>query len=78
MNPLSIPWPSQSLTGKIFRDQQQMPRASGREKLPLTGEIDYEILLESYQVSTWSNTTVISVYENGATVPAWTKTIQVN
>lgn len=42
-----------------------------------TGEIDFQILLQSYQDSSWSNTTYISVYENHAATPTWSKTIEV-
>ena len=43
-----------------------------------TGEIDFEILFESYQDSTWSNITHIFVYENEDIDPSWTKEITVN
>lgn len=42
-----------------------------------SGEIDYKIFLYYYQDSAWSNTTTIYVYENHATLPSWTKTIEV-
>lgn len=43
-----------------------------------TGEIDFEILLESYQDSTRSNKTNITVYENDDIEPTWSKEITVN
>ena len=43
-----------------------------------TGEIDFEILLESYQDSTWSNITNIFVIENEDIEPTWEKEITVN
>ena len=42
------------------------------------GDIDFEILLESYQDSTWHNKTNIFVYENEDLVPTWSKEITVN
>ncbi|MEJ5265360.1 MAG: hypothetical protein WHT29_08610 [Bacteroidales bacterium] len=42
-----------------------------------TGEIDFQIMLQSYQDSSWSNTTSIYVYENRAATPTWSKTIEV-
>ncbi len=43
-----------------------------------TGDIDFEILLESYQDSSWSNKTNIFVFENEDIEPTWTKEITVN
>ncbi len=43
-----------------------------------TGELDFEILFESYQDSTWSNKTNIFVFENEDIEPTWTKEITVN
>jgi hypothetical protein len=43
-----------------------------------TGEIDFEILFESYSDSTWSNKTSIFVYENDDIEPTWSKEISVN
>lgn len=40
-----------------------------------TGEIDFEILFESQQDSTWSNKTNIFVFENNDIEPTWTKEI---
>ena len=42
------------------------------------GELDFEILFESYQDSTWSNKTNIFVFENENIEPTWTKEITVN
>lgn len=42
------------------------------------GEIDFEILLESFGVSTSSIKTNIYVYENGALEPTWNKEISIN
>ena len=42
------------------------------------GEIDFEIIFESYQDSTWSNKTIIFVYENDDVEPTWSKEITVN
>ncbi len=43
-----------------------------------TGELDFEILFEIYQDSTWSNKTNIFVFENEDIEPTWTKEITVN
>lgn len=43
-----------------------------------TGDIDFEILFESFQYSTWSNITNIFVYENNDLEPTWSKKITVN
>ena len=43
-----------------------------------TGDIDFEILFESFQDSTWSNITNIFVYENNDLEPTWSKKITVN
>jgi hypothetical protein len=43
-----------------------------------SGEIDFEILFESYQDSTWSNKANIFVYENDDLEPTWTKEITVD
>lgn len=43
-----------------------------------TGEIDFEILFESYQDSTWSNNANIFVYENDDLEPTWSKEITVD
>ena len=43
-----------------------------------TGEIDLEILLESYQDSTWSNKTEIFIFENEDINPTWIKEIILN
>lgn len=43
-----------------------------------TGELDFEILFESYQDSSWSNITQILVYENEDINPGWTKEIIIN
>jgi hypothetical protein len=42
------------------------------------GELDFEILFESYQDSTWSNITNLFVFENEDIDPTWTKKITVN
>ena len=43
-----------------------------------TGEIDLEILFESFQDSTWSNKTQIFIFENEDIEPTWIKEITVN
>lgn len=43
-----------------------------------TGELDFEILFESYQDSAWSNITNIFVFEDEDIDPSWTKIITVN
>ena len=43
-----------------------------------TGELDFELLFESYQDSSWSNITKILVYENEDIDPSWTKEITIN
>ncbi len=43
-----------------------------------TGEIDFEIMFESYQDSSWSNITRLFVFENEDVDPSWTKEITVN
>ena len=42
-----------------------------------TGEIDFEIMLESFQDSSWTNRTNILVFENEDMEPTWTKEILV-
>jgi hypothetical protein len=42
-----------------------------------TGEIDFEIMLESFQDSSWTNRTNILVYENEDMEPTWTREIMV-
>jgi hypothetical protein len=43
-----------------------------------TGEIDFKILFESYQDSSWSNKTNIFIYENDDVESTWSKEITVN
>jgi len=43
-----------------------------------SGEIDFEILFESHQDSTWSNKINLFVYENDDIEPTWNKEITVN
>ena len=47
-------------------------------KATRSGEIDFEILFESYQDSTWSNNINIFVYENDDLEPTWSKEIVVD
>lgn len=68
---------SQDNTGWVYTDWDDSD-SSRTFTSTRTGEIDFEILLESYQDSAWSNITHIFVFENEDIGPSWTKDITVN